>query len=166
MKRLNKVHTLTAFKPFFWLLKAYDSKKFANKDWLCLVKNIGFALGVTVLIALLPTSIVLTIWCLIERNDVLRNVVVAAPLLFTLLQMFIKILVLVNKHGKVNETLGNLQRVIDQRMCTTFFSYEFSMSNVEGGISFIFREKKQFFSSQNRLRRLGQIAPILQSCRK
>lgn len=114
---MNKVHALTAFKPFFRLLTAFDSRNFVKIGWLRWVQNICFAFGVTVLITFLPTSIVLVIWALIDKNDALQNVVVAAPLLITILQLFIKIVILTNKHGEVSATLEQLQRVIDQRTC-------------------------------------------------
>lgn len=111
MKKTNKVRALTAFRPFYRLLKAYDSRNFEKIDW----QNIGIAFGVTVLISLPPAIIALAIWRLIEKNDDLENLIISAPLIITILQLFIKILILVKKHREISEILDQLQRVIDQR---------------------------------------------------
>lgn len=135
MEKTNKIRALAAFRPFFSLLEAYNPRHFVKIDWLCLVQNIGFTFGVTVLISLSPAIIVLAIWRLFERNYDLQNVVVAAPLIITILQMSIKMFILVKKHREVSEILEQLQRVIDQR---TWFFFGFLVALVLDQITSFF----------------------------
>lgn len=115
MEKSDKICVLSSFDPFLRFLRAYNSENFVQTNRILKMKNIGFAFFVTLFIGLMPILIVLTVWCLIDNSAGLQNIVVAAPLLFTVSQLFIKIVVLVVKNGDVSKAIQRLQIVVDQR---------------------------------------------------
>lgn len=129
MESPNQIRVFSSFKPFLQLLQSYNTENYKKCRRAQLVKNIGLAFGMTVLIALLPISIVLIIWCLIDKNVTLQKVVVIAPLILTIFQLFVKICSLVTKNRHVNETIARLQGVIDQRKYLYATSFTFYCSS-------------------------------------
>lgn len=115
MEKSDKICVLSSLGPFLRFLRAYNAENFGQSNPIHKVKNLAFACFVTIFIALMPILIALTIWCLIDKKAALQNIVVAAPLLFTVFQLFIKIVVLVARNGDVSKTIQRLQIAIDQR---------------------------------------------------
>lgn len=115
MEKSKKICVLRAFNRFLWLLRAYNTENFSHVNWFRFLHNIAYAIFVTLFIGLIPTLIVLGIWCLVDENANKQEIVVATPLLLTILQLFIKMATLIMKNRAVFETKDKLQAVIDQR---------------------------------------------------
>lgn len=115
MEKLRKIVVFNAFSPYLHILMSYKSDNFRSNNPILIVKNSCIAVGLMVSLALLPISIGLTIWGLIDKSAAMRNVVIAIPLLITFSQMFMKFVTLILESCKVNATIGQLQRVVDQR---------------------------------------------------
>lgn len=115
MEKSKKLDVLKAFNRFLWLLRAYNTENFSHVNKFRFVKNAAYAIFVTLFIGLIPTLIVLGIWCLIDENANKYEIVVATPLLLTILQLFIKMATLIMNNRAVFETRERLQAIIDQR---------------------------------------------------
>lgn len=120
MKKLNKIVVLTAFNPFLRLLQAYNADNFKPSERIQMFENLCFAFGVTMLIAVLPTSMILTMWYFFDDTSTVKNIVVAAPLILTILQMFINAVASVLKNCDVTRTIGRLQGFVD---CREYFLF-------------------------------------------
>lgn len=115
MAEMRKIHVLHAFQPYFRTLQIYNAENFTQSDRLKILRNFGFTVVVTAFVALIPNTILLAIWLLIEHDAPLRKLVIAIPLLLTLLYTLIAYIVLALRNRAIGGTIGELQSVIDQR---------------------------------------------------
>lgn len=114
MAKPNKITVLGEFRPYYHVLEAYNAEKFnANRPQA--IKNIGFALGLAIFIAFIPNAILLALWKLIDEDCALAEAIAVLPILFTILQYLITIVVLVWENRPIDETIARLQSAIDQR---------------------------------------------------
>lgn len=117
MGDLRKVHVLNEFGPYLRLIQAYNIKNFhfSFANWRCILHSVSYAFGATVIHISLPIYFISAIWYLIESGADLRKFVAGFPILISLLQMEVTCVALMMKNRTVNETINQLQRVIDQR---------------------------------------------------
>lgn len=113
--KMRKIRLLQAFQPYFRTLQIYNPENFTQSDRLKNLQNFGFTVVVTAFVALIPNTILQAIWLLIEHDAPMRKLVIAIPLLLTLLYTLIAYIVLALRNRAIGGTIGELQSVIDQR---------------------------------------------------
>lgn len=116
MIKPEKIIVLHAFDPYLRILKAYNPEKFKQKNQFQILQSICLAFGVTILSALIPIWFGLAIWSLADKNtSIMRGIVVAVPLLFTIIQLFVQFVAFEVKNQNILETIDKLQATVDQR---------------------------------------------------
>lgn len=108
------INVLNKLKPYLRLIQAYNHEHFHGHHWRTMVNSVIYAFCATVMIVLLPIFIMLAVWYLIENDADLIKVVIAIPLLATLLQMELAFITLIVKNRIVIEMIERLQQVIDK----------------------------------------------------
>lgn len=113
--RVNKIRSLTAFNPFLRYLRAYNADNFNQSDRNRTVQSTFLVFSVTVLLALLPISVVLTVWNLSDQNSTMKKAIPSAPILLAILQMFLQGVALIKKSQHIHKTIERLQTIISRR---------------------------------------------------
>lgn len=114
MSASNKIHALNGLKPYLRLIQAYNDENFRDHNWRNILNSVFYAFCATDVIILLPIFILLAVWYLIENDADLIKVVIAVPLLATLLQMELAFITLLMKNRMAIEMIDRLQQVIDK----------------------------------------------------
>lgn len=114
MQNLNKICVLNAFSPYLLILKAYNLENFRQINRRRCVKNIAFACGVAVFFSLIPVVSFSAICWLFNSNNAIQHLNIV-PIIFTILQIFMKWVVLTMKNHIISEKIERLQNVIGQR---------------------------------------------------
>lgn len=109
-----KIHALNGLKPYLRLIQAYNDENFRDHNWRNILNSVFYAFCATGVIILLPIFILLAVWYLIENDADLIKVVIAVPLLATLLQMELAFITLLMKNRMAIEMIDRLQQVIDK----------------------------------------------------
>lgn len=115
MANSNKIKILAELNAYLRILTAYNKDNFNHRHWRCLLHSVFYAICSTMIILLVPVFISLGIWYLLENNVDLKRFIVALPLLLSLLQIEVTFVAMLTKNRVINETIEQLQRIIDQR---------------------------------------------------
>lgn len=125
MANTTTVRVFTPFNTYLRILKAYNSENFQRSDPRNCLRNVCYAIGVTVLIALIPIVIALVVWYIFDNGASMNAVVVGTPIILTLLQFVVIFIGLIAENRIISQTIHRIQVTIDQRMYfsrETFFS--------------------------------------------
>lgn len=113
MTNSNKIRIFAEFIPYLRIINALDSANFGHRDWRQNLRNVRYAFCALVVIVMLPVSIMLGVWFLIEHNADVNTCVVAFPLLTSILQMHLTFVALLMNRRTLSEAFDQLQRSID-----------------------------------------------------
>lgn len=120
MENINKVQVLTEFNVYLCLLSAFNRMSFnSNQNWRYIVTSIVYVFVSTMIILLIPLLFTLAGWYFIESGIDFKKFVVVSPLLISILQPWMAYIGLLMKNDSLNETINQLQRVVNQRKYTT-----------------------------------------------
>lgn len=86
MSKTSDIRVLVKLRPLLRLLNVYNRSHFEQPNWRDLLKSIGSAFGVTVIVISLPVFIVLIAWNLIDNGIQWKQCVVGVPIMITLSQ--------------------------------------------------------------------------------
>lgn len=118
---LNEIRVLKAFRPFLSILNAYNWDKFHyGANWRSNPQNIFYAFSSTMIVFLLPATVILLFWYLIEISVSFGIFLVELPIAISILQMEVIFIALLLKNRTVTTTIQRLQQIIDQRKCVWF----------------------------------------------
>lgn len=115
MQNTDKIIVLGAFDAFLRILKAYNSENFERSGRRLCVRNLCFAAGVTIFVALIPIVCALGIWHMIDNGGAMEVVVVALPTIISLIQLIITIVALLAENRLISETIDTIQSIVDRR---------------------------------------------------
>lgn len=137
MEKPKEIRAFKSLDPYLHILRAYNSENFCQTNRLYLLKNIGFACVTTIFSSLLPIIIVLATWWLLDRSGVIQHVIVIAPIILTLVQMFIKYMALTMKNRVISETIKRLQNAIDTSRYSSIITNYIYMSQLSHVINIL-----------------------------
>lgn len=137
MDQFRKVHVLVQLNPYIPLIEAYNAKNLKyDPDWQTLLHRAFWLFCATLIICVLPTFAVVTIWYLIENDADLKKCIVAFPIIVGLLQVEVTYITLVMKNHTISEMSQRLQRMIDQsELLIYIFSHAECMRSLIGCFS-------------------------------
>lgn len=115
MVNFSKIRVFDAFVPFLRLLTAYNRDNFIGGNWRSNLRSVLWTFGVTVIMSMLFTCIVLIAWYLLENKVNLIKFSVAIPILATASQLELTFFAMLLKNHTITETIDQLQKVVDQR---------------------------------------------------
>lgn len=126
MSTLPKFRVLNTFVPFLRLITAFSCDQFRSDDWRCCLHSIFYAFSATGIIIITSLWIVLIVWYLIENEANLLQLVIAAPVLVSTVQLELAFIESVIRNPANLEIIDQLQRVVDEReplvfLCMVFF---------------------------------------------
>lgn len=119
MGNLDKIRVLNAFSPYFLILKVYNCENFTQVNRRRFVKNVAFAFAATVYFSLIPVISCSAIWWLFNSNNATQHFNLV-PIIFTILQIFMKWVVLTMKNHIISEKIERLENVIGERKSLLF----------------------------------------------
>lgn len=114
-KQTKKLQASTAFDSFLRILKVYNSENFRRNDRRENVRNFCFALGVFVSSLLIVNMITFGIWYLFDNNGDFTKFIVSGPIVLSIVQILIAYITLTWKNREVDETVKQLQDIVDLR---------------------------------------------------
>lgn len=115
MEGPKKLRVLSALDLFLRILKAYNAENFRQIDRPQLVRNICFAVGVSIGLILIFNTITLGTWHLIGSRGDLNKLVVSGPVVLSIVQLLMSYFALTAKNRQIAATIEQLQRVVEQR---------------------------------------------------
>lgn len=111
MGELRKVQVLQSFDKFLWLLEAYNCENLSGKK-----RNLCLVFVMFVVITSFPTITILATWNFVDLNYDLHQIAAGGPIVLSLLQICLTIIVLLMKNRQIEQLIARFQDVIDQRM--------------------------------------------------
>lgn len=121
MNKTIKIHVLSEFRPFLRLLKAYNRTDFQHHDWRCILRYTFDVICATTIICSTPCFALLVIWYLIENGVDLKKIVVAVPIVITLVQTVFSSISLVSSTTRMDKMIDQMQTMVDR--CEFFRGY-------------------------------------------
>lgn len=117
---------LVEFDPFHRLLSAYNGDHFHNSDWRSISRSVIYALGTTLIMAMMLGWVVLLSWYLLDHTNNVKMFIIAVPVLVTSLQVQLTFIAMVMKNRSVTATIDQLQRAVGQRESRLFRIFRLS----------------------------------------
>lgn len=119
MEKRKKVVVLGAFQKYLRLLKVYNSENFKKTDENQFVRNVCIAVGATIVIGLIPIVVYLGIWYIFDSGATLRIIVIAMPVIISIVQLLISLIALISENRGISEMIERIQTITNERKCCT-----------------------------------------------
>lgn len=117
MEKRKKVVVLGAFQKYLRLLKVYNSENFKKTDENQFVRNVCIAVGATIVIGLIPIVVYLGIWYIFDNGATLQIIVIAMPIIISILQLIIALFAMISENRVISETIERIKNVTTKRKC-------------------------------------------------